>query len=110
MTPFKLSEAGDRGWFIGQFDKAVYKTDQFEAGLQTFKKGFRSPKHTHKIATEINLVVSGKVMYGNQLLSAGDGIIYYPGDVCECYYLEDTVTMVIKTPGALNDKYLIEEY
>ncbi len=39
MTPFKLTEAGDRGWFIGQFDKAVYKTDQFEAGLQTFEKG-----------------------------------------------------------------------
>jgi hypothetical protein len=48
-------------------------------------------------------------MYGKQLLSAGDGIIYYPGDVCECYYLEDTVTMVIKTPGALNDKYVIGE-
>ena len=109
MKPFKLSEAGDRGWFIGQFDKAVFNTDLFEAGLQTFEKGFHSPKHTHKIATEINLVISGKVMYGKQLLSAGDGIIYYPGDVCECYYLEDTVTMVIKTPGVLNDKYMIED-
>jgi len=109
MKPFKLSEAGDRGWFIGQFDKAVFNTDLFEAGLQTFKKGHYSPKHTHKIATEINLVISGKVRYGNQLLFAGDGIIYYPGDVCECYYLEDTVTMVIKTPGTLNDKYVIEE-
>jgi len=109
MKPFKLSEAGDRGWFVGQFDKAVFNTDLFEAGLQTFEKGFYSPKHTHKIATEINLVISGKVRYGNQLLSAGDGIIYYPGDVCECYYLEDTVTMVIKTPGALNDKYVIGE-
>lgn len=110
MKTFKLSEAGDRGWYVGQFDRAVFKTDLFEAGVQTFEKGFRSPKHTHKIGTEINLVIKGKVAYGNTILEAGDGIIYEPGEVCECYYHEDTMTVVIKTPGALNDKYLIEDY
>ena len=108
MKQFKLSESGDRGWYIGQFEKAAYKTDLFEAGIQTFKKGQRSPKHTHKIATEINVVLSGKVMYGDRMLSAGDGIIYEPGEVCECYYLEDTVTVVIKSPGVLDDKYIID--
>ena len=109
MKTFKLSEAGERGWYCGQFDKAVFKTDLFEAGVQTFNKGQRSPKHTHKIGTEINLVIKGKVAYGNNILEAGDGIIYEPGEVCECYYLEDTMTVVIKTPGVLNDKYLIED-
>jgi hypothetical protein len=27
--------------------------------------------------------------------------------VCQCSYLEDTTTMVIKVPGPLNDKYPI---
>lgn len=109
MKTFKLSDAGDRGWYVGQFDRAVHKTDLFEAGYQTFKKGQYSPKHFHAVATEINLVINGKVMYGNNMLGPGDGIIYEPGEVCECYYLEDTTTVVIKTPGVLGDKYLVED-
>ena len=107
MKQFKLSETGDRGWFVGHFERAVYKTSLFEAAVQTFKKDEVSARHTHKIATEINLVMQGKVMYGDKLLGPGDGIIYEPGDVCQCRYLEDTMTFVIKTPSVADDKYLL---
>jgi hypothetical protein len=40
-------------------------------------------------------------------VAAGDIIVMEPGDVCECYYLEDTYTVVVKVPGVLDDKYIL---
>ena len=104
---FHLREAGDRGWFVGQFERAVFKTDLVEAAFQTNYKGEVSEPHYHKIATEINLITRGMVKINGELYTAGQGVVFYPGDVAECEYLEDTDTMVIKTPGPLNDKYKV---
>jgi hypothetical protein len=104
---FQLSEAGDRGWFVGSFERAVFQTNDLEAGYQVNLKGETSKPHFHKIATEINLIVRGAVLINGELYTAGMGVIFYPTEVAECVYIEDTETMVIKTPGALNDKYLI---
>ena len=104
---FKLSEASDRGWFVGDFEKSVFKTTILEAAYQVNYKGETSEAHYHKIATEINLIIRGCVVMDGQEFRAGDGYIYYPGDVCACEYLEDTETMVIKVPGPLNDKYMV---
>ncbi len=102
---FQLSDSGERGWFVGNFDKAVHRTTDLEAAYQVNYKGDTSAPHFHKIATEINLITSGKVRICGEIYTAGMGIIFDPGEVCECEYLEDTTTMVIKVPGPLNDKY-----
>lgn len=107
MKLFRHSESGDRGWFIGQFDRAVFKTDACEVAYQFNQKGEHCKAHTHKIATEVNLIVSGHVIMSGHHLRAGDGIVFNPGDVCECEYLEDTASVVVKVPGPLNDKYLV---
>jgi hypothetical protein len=102
---FLLSESGDRGWFVGSFERAAHHTSDLEAGYQHNHKGEVSEAHYHKIATEINLIVKGAVMINGELYTAGMGLILYPGEVGECVYLEDSETMVIKVPGPLNDKY-----
>lgn len=107
MKKFKLSESGDRGWFIGQFEKAVFKTGACEVAYQHNTKGEHCAAHTHKIATEVNLIASGCVVISGETYGPGDIIIMEPGDVCECNYLEDTHTVVVKVPGVLNDKYLL---
>jgi len=104
---FLLSDAGERGWFAGQFDRAVFVTNQFEAAFQTNYPGEVSAAHYHKIATEINLITRGRVRINGEIYTAGMGLILYPGDIGECEYLEETDTFVIKTPGPLNDKYLV---
>ena len=38
----------------------------------------------------------------------GDIIIMEPGDVTDFEALEDTVNVVVKIPGANDDKYLVE--
>lgn len=107
MKKFQLKDSGDRGWFVGQFERAVYKTSACEVGYQYNYPGEHSAAHTHRIATEINLIASGRVMYNGEEYCTGDILIFEPGDICECDYLEPTYTVVVKIPGVLDDKYLV---
>jgi quercetin dioxygenase-like cupin family protein len=107
MKRFLHSESGDRGWFVGPFERAVFKTDACEVAYQFNRRGEISPKHTHRVATEINLVTSGSVIINDEMFNTGEGYIMYPGDVCQCWYVADTTTLVVKVPGVLGDKYLL---
>ncbi|CAB4129323.1 hypothetical protein UFOVP112_421 [uncultured Caudovirales phage] len=107
MKKYKLSESGDRGWFIGAFDRAVWKTDQFEVAYMFNPKGDISPKHLHKVAKELSLIVSGHVIANGEHFTAGEIFEVMPGEELYCEYLEDTVTVCVKTPSILNDKYYI---
>ena len=104
---FLLSETGDRGWFVGSFDRAAYNTTDVEVAFQTNYPGEVSEPHYHKIATEINLITRGRVIINGEEYTSGMGVIFYPNEVAECDYLEETDTFVIKVPGPLNDKYLV---
>lgn len=95
-----------RGWFVGNFEPSLYKTDTVEAGVKRYKAGELEAWHYHKIATEITVIISGRVKMNNQEYMAGDIVIIEPGEGSDFEVLEDTVTAVIKLPGAANDKYL----
>ena len=107
MRRHKLSESGDRGWFIGQFDRAIHKTDACEVSYQINRQGDISEPHYHKIATEVTLVISGSVWVNGEIFCDGEMFVLEPGEVAEVEYLEDTASVVVKTPGPLNDKYLV---
>ena len=96
------------GWFIGNFEPSILKTELFEVAHHFYKKDFRSIPHTHKVATEYNYIVSGKVLIGLQELSGGDMFIYTPNEVANVVFLEDTNLIIIKTPSIPIDKYLID--
>ncbi|MCE0493771.1 cupin domain-containing protein [Vibrio salinus] len=98
-----------RGWFVGGFEPSLYNTTDVEVAVQHFKKGQHEASHCHKIATEITVIVSGKVKMNGQQFETGDVITLSPGEFTDFQALEDTITTVVKLPGALNDKYLKEE-
>ena len=56
-----------RGWFIGDFEPSILRTKDFEAGIVYHKKGELWPAHYHAIATEYNVLVSGKVSICNEI-------------------------------------------
>lgn len=98
-----------RGWVTGAFEGAFYKTSDMEFAVQKFSKGSKEPSHCHKIATEITVIVKGKARMQDQILNEGDVVRIPPGEYTDFEALEDTVTAVIKHPGALNDKYLAQD-
>ena len=97
------------GWFVGNFSPSLYITNDVEVGIKTYEAGDYESYHFHKIATEITVIVSGEVkMSGNHYL-AGDMIVIEPGEKTDFLALTDVTTVVVKLPGANNDKYLCGE-
>ncbi|EPH6375124.1 cupin domain-containing protein [Vibrio alginolyticus] len=105
MDKYNISEFV-RGWFVGGFEPTLYKTTDVEVAVQKFKKGDKEASHCHKIATEITMIVSGKARMKDCILEEGDLLRINPGEYTDFEALEDTITTVVKLPGALNDKYL----
>ncbi|MFS1977264.1 hypothetical protein [Vibrio splendidus] len=97
-----------RGWFVGGFEPTLFKTTDVEVAVQKFKKGDKEASHCHKVATEITVIVAGKARMKGKVLNEGDILHIRPGEYTDFEALEDTVTTVVKLPGALNDKYLEE--
>lgn len=97
------------GWFIGNFEPSLFKTNDCEVAVKSYKKGDKEGKHYHKIATEYTVVVKGKVKMFSNVYEEGDIIVVEPGDATDFEALEDAMNVVVKMPGANNDKYLVEE-
>lgn len=97
-----------KGWFVGSFDPTLIKTNDVEVAVKEYKKGDYEAKHYHKIATEITVIISGKVRMNGIEYSNGDIIVIEPNEVTDFEALEDAVNTVVKFPGASDDKYLGE--
>ena len=100
-----LSEM-NRGWFIGNFDPSLLKTNDCEVAVKSYVKGDSEGKHYHSIATEYTCIISGRVRMNGKEYSAGDIIVMEPGEATDFECIEDAVNVVVKIPGANNDKFM----
>lgn len=96
------------GWFVGNFDPSAYKTDACEVSYKLHKKDETWDVHYHKIATEINYLVSGKMTINGEHLATGDVFVIYPNETAAPVFLEDCHIVCVKTPGVRNDKYVVK--
>ncbi len=98
-----------KGWFVGNFSPSLYPTNDVEVAVKRYQKGESDKAHFHKIATEITVIISGKVRMFDKEWNSGDIVVAEPGDATAFTALEDSVNVVVKIPGANDDKYLVEE-
>lgn len=94
-----------RGWIIGNFEPSLLKTEAFEVGVLTHKKGEVWPKHYHKVGTEFNVLLEGKMIIQGQEINKHDVFVFEPNEVADPEFLEDCVVVCIKTPSLPGDKY-----
>jgi len=97
------------GWFVGNFTPSILTTKEFEVGIKRYQKGDKENYHTHKIATEITVILSGKVKMHGNIYYEDDIIKLKPGETSDFEALTDVITVVVKTPSVLNDKYIVSE-
>jgi mannose-6-phosphate isomerase-like protein (cupin superfamily) len=97
-----------KGWFVGDFEPSVLRSKDFEVAVKYYGKGESEEAHFHKIATEITVVVSGRVRMVNQEWAAGSIITLEPGLATDFLAIEDAVTVVVKSPSVLGDKYEVD--
>ncbi len=106
MERFKLSDMIG-GWFVGNFAPHVLHSEAFEVAVKYYVAGHKEPVHYHKISREITLIAHGKVRVNDLVLASGDIVLINPNETCEFEALEDTTTVVVKTPSSKDDKYLV---
>ena len=104
MKTAKLSDM-TKGWFVGNFEPTLYKTNDVEVAVKTYAAGAYENKHYHKIATEITVVTKGTIRMNGAEYSVGDIIIMEPNEATDFYAVTDAENVVVKLPGANNDKY-----
>ena len=93
------------GWFVGDFEPSALRTKDFEVCYKFHPKGEEWPTHYHKIATEINYLISGKMTIQGKTLQTGDIFILEPSEIADPCFLEDCELIVVKSPSVIGDKY-----
>jgi quercetin dioxygenase-like cupin family protein len=107
MTITKIENYKD-GWFIGNFEPAAFKTNAFEVCYKVHPKGDVWDTHYHKVGTEINYLVKGRMVIQNKELVEGDVFVIEPYEIADPIFLEDCVVVIIKTPSVPGDKYVLK--
>jgi quercetin dioxygenase-like cupin family protein len=105
MDKFNLNDF-IKGWFVGDFDPSIAKTQNVEVGIKRYKKGENEERHHHRVATEITVIISGEVEMNGTRYKENDIISIPPNISTDFKTLADTVTCVVKLPGATDDKFL----
>jgi len=105
MQTAKMSEMV-KGWFVGDFSPTVLATQAAEVGIKHYKAGDKDNLHYHKIATEITVVLNGRVRMNGQEYGEGSIVVIEPMESVAFEAVQNTTIVVVKVPGASNDKYL----
>jgi quercetin dioxygenase-like cupin family protein len=104
VKTFKLSDM-TRGWFVGDFEPAALRTPAAEVAVQTYRAGAVEPRHVHKVAPEVTLILQGEARMNGTRYGEGDIVLIEPGEAAEFEALTDVTTVVVKLPSVPGDKY-----
>lgn len=96
-----------KGWFIGNFEPSLFKTNDVEVAVKKYRKGDREDAHYHKIATEFTVVLKGRIRMFDREFAEGDIVMVEPGDATDFTALEEAMNVVVKIPGMNDDKYFV---
>lgn len=94
-----------RGWIVGDFSPTMLATSDVEVAIQRYSAGDYEAAHHHRIATEITVIVGGEAEMFGRVFKDGDIIKIPPGSTTDFRAITDVTTVVVKHPGAKNDKY-----
>ena len=97
-----------KGWFVGNFLPSVYSTQDIEIAVKHYNVGDYEKSHTHKIATEITVIIEGEAKMREEKIKKGDIVTISPGEETDFYALTSVTTVVVKYPSIKDDKYLSE--
>ena len=98
-----------KGWFIGNFPKAILKREDFEVSVKHYNAGESDDAHYHKVATEYTVIASGTCTINGKSYFKDDIIVINPGDIAQFTAISDVITVVVKTPSCnYNDKFMVD--
>ena len=97
-----------KGWFVGDFEPTAFSTENCEVAYKLYKAGDFEKKHLHKIATEITLIIKGRVEMNGVEYKERDIIVIEPNEATDFKALTDAANVVVKMPSVKGDKYVLD--
>jgi hypothetical protein len=97
------------GWFIGNFNPSLLKTESVEVGIKRFVKGQKELTHYQTVATEWTCVIQGRIRIGVNIFDMNEIAEIPPLERADFEALEDSILVVVKSPSMPNDKKIDEE-
>ena len=97
-----------QGWLIGAFSPSLVRTKEFEIGIKRFSLGQSEPCHFQKIASEITIVIEGRILLAGQECGPGEGVLIPPGVHGTFESLSPSLVIAVKIPSAPQDKIKCE--
>ena len=94
-----------KGWFIGDFEPSLFKTDQFEIAVKHYKSSDHEKCHVHRVATEYSVIIQGAVKMNDKVYCKDSIIVMKPGESTDFTALVDTTTVCVKIPCVKGDKH-----
>jgi mannose-6-phosphate isomerase-like protein (cupin superfamily) len=98
-----------KGWFVGNFSPTLIPSDAVEVAVKHYRAGENESAHYHKVATELTLIISGRVRMSGEEVGPGEIIKIEPGQATDFVPLTDVTTVVVKMPCVSGDKYLCKD-
>jgi quercetin dioxygenase-like cupin family protein len=95
------------GWLVGNFEPAIFRTEEFEVSVKRFKSGQGEPAHFQKIATEITVIIEGTITMNNEIYGLDEVVVIKPNEVAAFKSITDSVLVCIKFPSSPQDKIVI---
>jgi hypothetical protein len=98
-----------KGWFIGNFEPSLLKTSDFEIAVIHHNVGDIITPHYQNVATEYNVLISGKMTVNGKTIYANDIFIFEPLEICNVVINEPSIVVCVKTPSlGISDKVEVE--
>ena len=94
-----------RGWFIGNFEPSIVKTEKYEVALLTHNKDEKWDFHYHQLADETNFLLEGRMLINERLVEKGSLFIIQKNQLTCPIFLENCKILCIKVPSVPSDKY-----
>lgn len=93
-----------KGWIVGNFEPSLLKAD-FEVGVAKHRAGEFHQDHFHKKATEINVVLEGRMTINGQEFGPGDIFVLHPYEVSQAEFITDVTVVIVRDRSDPLDKY-----
>lgn len=97
------------GWFIGDFEPSILKTDLFEVGFKKYNMNDEEDLHVHNIVREYTLVTFGVAEVNGEIIRDGEVFVVEPGEPTKFIAKTNCNTVVVKVPSIPSDKTVIEK-
>ena len=96
-----------KGWLVGDFLPALIQSKDIEVGVKYYKSGDKESRHVHKFVDEYTIILSGKVQMNDIEYSSGEIVYIEKESSTDFLCVDDSITLVIKTPSIPTDKEFI---